>query len=329
MSGFPLVRPRRNRMSSSLRSLTQETVLSVDDLVLPMFVTEGVDVTVPVVSMPGVNRLSIDQCVREAEHSWELGIKAIAIFPHLPDRLKDSMATEATNPIGLTQNCVKAIKASLPEMLVITDVAMDPYSSDGHDGVVRDGQVLNDKTLEVLGAMAVSQAQSGADMVAPSDMMDGRVGYIREALDQAGFSSVPILAYSAKYASACYGPFRDALDSAPKEGDKKSYQMNPANAREALREVSLDVAEGADIVMVKPASFYLDVISLVKQKVDIPVAAYQVSGEYAMIMAASEKGWLDRDSVMTESLISIKRAGADIILTYFAKQAARVLRQLR
>lgn len=327
MSSFPIVRPRRNRVSHGLRSMTQETILSTDDLVLPVFVTEGENIVTPVGSMPGVNRLSIDQCVQEAKIALELGIRAIAIFPHLVDRLKDSMATESTNPLGLAQRCVRAIKSSFPEMLVITDVAMDPYSSDGHDGIVRHGQILNDETLEVLAAMAVSQAQAGADIVAPSDMMDGRVGYIRGALDRAGFSNVPILAYSVKYASACYGPFRDALDSAPKEGDKKSYQMNPANVREALREVALDVAEGADIVMVKPASFYLDIISQVRQKVDVPVAAYQVSGEYAMIMAASQRGWLDLDTVMMESLMSIKRAGADIILTYFAKQAAGILRR--
>jgi porphobilinogen synthase len=251
-----------------------------------------------------------------------LGIPAVALFPALDADLKDARATESTNPDGLLQRAVRDLKDAVPELLVITDVAMDPYSSDGHDGLVKDGRILNDETLGILAAMAVSQAQAGADLVAPSDMMDGRVGAVRAALDGAGFTEVGILSYAAKYASSFYGPFREALDSAPREGDKRTYQMDPANAREALREVRLDVAEGADIVMVKPALPYLDVIAAVRAAVDVPVAAYQVSGEYAMIRAAGEKGWLDADAAMMEALLGIRRAGADVILTYAAKQVA-------
>jgi porphobilinogen synthase len=275
--------------------------------------------------MPGVDRLSPDLLVGEAREAAALGIPAIALFPVVPDDCKDRDATESVHPDGLLQRCVKTLKDAVPEMLVITDVAMDPYSSDGHDGRVRNGEVVNDETLDILARMAVSQADAGADLVAPSDMMDGRIGHIRAALDDAGHTGTGILAYSAKYASAFYGPFRDALDSAPKHGDKKTYQMDPANAREALREVALDIEEGADIVMVKPALPYLDVIARVRAATGLPVAAYQVSGEYAMLKAAAANGWLDETACMLESLTAIRRAGADMVLTYFARDAARLL----
>jgi len=275
--------------------------------------------------MPGVFRLSPDLLLEQAQSAFTLGIPAVALFPALPESSKDRFATESTNSDGLLQRTVRELKSRIPELTVITDVAMDPYSSDGHDGVFEDGQILNDPTLEILAAMAVSQAEAGADIVAPSDMMDGRVRIIRDGLDQSDFESVGILAYSAKYASAFYGPFRDALDSAPKSGDKKTYQMDPANAREAVREVLLDVEEGADIVMVKPALPYLDVISAVRSAVQVPVAAYSVSGEYAMAKAAAQLGWLDEDAVVAEMLTAIKRAGADMILTYFAEDIAKSL----
>jgi porphobilinogen synthase len=288
-----------------------------------MFVTEGAKT--PVASMPGVFRLPRADAVKEAKELSKLGVPAVALFPALAEKLKDPLAKESVNPKGLLQRTVRDLKEAVPELCVITDVAMDPYSSDGHDGVVRSGRVVNDETLEILAAMAISQAEAGADMVAPSDMMDGRVGVLREALDQRGFTEVGILAYSAKYASAFYGPFREALDSAPKHGDKKTYQMDPANAREALREVLLDVAEGADIVMVKPALPYLDVIARVRDAVQLPVAAYHVSGEYAMVKAAGQLGWLDAKAAMRESLFAIRRAGADMILTYAAREIAAEL----
>jgi porphobilinogen synthase len=275
--------------------------------------------------MPGVDRMSLDLLVAEARAAHALGIPALALFPVVPDELKDPTASESTNSEGLLQRAIRALKDAVPELALITDVAMDPYSSDGHDGLVENGRILNDETLPILAEMAIAQAEAGADIVAPSDMMDGRIGYIREALDATGHEDTGILAYSAKYASAFYGPFRDALDSAPKHGDKKTYQMDPANAIEALREVQLDVAEGADIVMVKPGMPYLDVVRMVKDNVDVPVAAYQVSGEYAMIQAAAANGWLDRDRVVLESLLAFKRAGADMVLTYFAPHAARLL----
>jgi porphobilinogen synthase len=273
--------------------------------------------------MPGFFRLSPDLLLGEARSAHALGIPAVALFPALPETLKDRLASESTNSDGLLQRTVRELKDRIPDLAVITDVAMDPYSSDGHDGVFEDGEILNDPTLEILAAMAVAQAEAGADIVAPSDMMDGRVRAIREGLDESGFEGVGILAYSAKYASAFYGPFRDALDSAPKSGDKKTYQMDPANAREAIREVLLDVEEGADMVMVKPALPYLDVISAVRSAVPVPVAAYSVSGEYAMAKAAAQLGWLDEEAVMAEMLTAIKRAGADMILTYFAADIAR------
>ena len=318
-------RPRRNRRSDSVRRLVRETLLTPSDLILPLFVVDGSDQKVPIQSMPGVFRLSPDLLLEQARSAFTLGIPAVALFPALPDSAKDRFATESTNSDGLLQRTVRELKSRIPELTVITDVAMDPYSSDGHDGVFEDGQILNDPTLEILAAMAVSQAEAGADIVAPSDMMDGRVRIIRDDLDQSGFESVGILAYSAKYASAFYGPFRDALDSAPKSGDKKTYQMDPANAREAVREVLLDVEEGADIVMVKPALPYLDVISAVRSAVQVPVAAYSVSGEYAMAKAAAQLGWLDEDAVVAEMLTAIKRAGADMILTYFAEDIAKSL----
>jgi porphobilinogen synthase len=318
------IRPRRNRTSDAVRRLVRETTLSPSDLIWPLFVVDGGEKQ-PIDSMPGCFRLPRDLLVEEARQAWKAGIPAVALFPALPDSLKDPLARESANPDGLLQRTVRDLKEAVPDLCVITDVAMDPYSSDGHDGIVRDGRILNDETLEVLAAMAVNQAASGADLVAPSDMMDGRVGFIRSALDEAGHTEVGILAYSAKYASAFYGPFREALDSAPKSGDKKTYQMDPANVHEALREVFLDVAEGADIVMVKPAMPYLDVIATVKANVELPVAAYQVSGEYAMLKAAGRLGWLDADAVLLESLTAIKRAGADMILTYAAKDVARSL----
>lgn len=319
------IRPRRNRNSSALRNLVRETHLTTANLVLPLFVCEGKNKKIAIRSMPGCFRFSMDLLIREIREAAQLGIPAVALFPVLSEKLKDRHASESANPRGLLQNTIREIKSKVPKMAVITDVAMDPYSSDGHDGLVKNGKILNDETVEILCAMALSQAEAGADMVAPSDMMDGRVKAIRSALDQKGFQETGILAYSAKYASAFYGPFREALDSAPKKGDKKTYQMDPANSREALREILLDVKEGADIVMVKPALLYLDIISKVKQAVHIPVAAYHVSGEYAMIQAAAEKGWLDAEKCMLEALLSIKRAGADMILTYWAKQAAKLL----
>ena len=318
-------RPRRNRVSPGIRNLVRETELTPDHLILPLFVCEGKNKRIPIPSMPGCFRLSRDLLVKEVRATRKLGIPAVALFPALSDRLKDKTAMESINPDGLLQQTVKAIKQAVPDMIVITDVAMDPYSSDGHDGYVENGEIVNDVTVEILARMAVAQADAGADIVAPSDMMDGRVGAIRAALDEEGYTKVGILSYAVKYCSAFYGPFRDALDSAPRGGDKKTYQMDPANAREAIREVKLDVAEGADMVMVKPALPYLDIIRAVREAVDVPVAAYNVSGEYAMIKAAAKNGWLDEEKCMMEALISIRRAGADIILTYFAQQAAEVM----
>ena len=324
-------RPRRNRQSAALREMVQETRLHPSDFIFPLFVMEGRQVRSEVASMPGIFRYSTDLLLDEIGRCLDLGITTFDLFPNLPDTRKDRLATESTNPDGLYLQTIRAVKNRYPDALLMTDVAMDPYSSDGHDGLVGDagadaGHILNDETLEILGRMAVAQAEAGADLVGPSDMMDGRVGHIRRCLDAAGFSRVGIISYTAKYASAFYGPFRDALDSAPKFGDKKTYQMNPANAREALLEAELDTAEGADILMVKPALAYLDIISLLRQNSPLPIAAYNVSGEYAMIKAAAQNGWLDHDRAMMESLMAIKRAGADIILTYFAKEAAVLLK---
>jgi porphobilinogen synthase len=277
--------------------------------------------------MPGSYRYTLDLLLKEVNEAWELGIPAIALFPLVAEEKKDNAGTESYNPDGLIQRTVRAIKQAIPDIMIITDIALDPFSSKGHDGIVsEEGEILNDETVEVLVKQAISHAQAGADIVAPSDMMDGRIGAIRQGLDEAGYTQVAILAYTAKYASAYYGPFRDALDSAPKFGDKKTYQMNPANSREALTELALDEAEGADIVMVKPALAYLDIIHLLRSATDLPVAAYNVSGEYAMIKAAGKMGWIDEKKVMLETLTSIKRAGADLILTYFAKEVALILR---
>ena len=318
-------RPRRNRKSESVRNLVRETNLTVQDLILPLFVCDGVGVADPVSTMPGVFRYSTDKIIEVSKEARDLGIPAIALFPVIEDSLKDKMATESVNQNGLLQRSIAALKESIPELTIISDVAMDPYSSDGHDGILEDGQILNDASLEILANMALAQAQAGADIVAPSDMMDCRVGVIRDALDSEGFLDVSIMAYSAKYASAFYGPFRDALDSAPKSGDKKTYQMDPANRIEAKREVQLDIDEGADFVMIKPALAYLDVISDIKAFSSVPVAAYNVSGEYSAIKAAGQLGYLDEKAAMFETLTSIKRAGADIILSYFSMEAAREL----
>ncbi|MGB0564593.1 MAG: porphobilinogen synthase [Spirulinaceae cyanobacterium] len=318
-------RPRRLRRTGGLRRMVRETMLRVEDLIYPLFVMEGEGRQEEVPSMPGCFRYSLDLLLAEVKAAQELGIGAIALFPLIPEPQKDNAGTGSYNPEGLVPRAIRAIKAAMPQMLVITDVALDPYSSEGHDGIVKNGQILNDETVAVLVKQALMQAEAGADIVAPSDMMDGRVGAIRSGLDAAGWINVGILAYSAKYASAYYGPFRDALDSAPKFGDKKTYQMDAANAREALKEVALDIAEGADMVMVKPALAYLDVIGRIKQHTDLPVAAYNVSGEYAMIKAAAQQGWIDEQAVMLETLTSMKRAGADVILTYFAKAAALAL----
>lgn len=315
-------RPRRNRKSEAIRNLVQENTLSVNDFIFPLFLIEGKNKKTEVASMPGIYCFSLDLILKEIEACMNLGILAFDIFPNISEKLKDKTASQALNKKGLYLNALKEIKKRFPEAAIMTDVAMDPYSSDGHDGLLKNGEILNDKTLEILGKMALAQAEAGADIIGPSDMMDGRVGYIREQLDLNGFTNVSIMSYTAKYASAFYGPFRDALNSAPKFGDKKTYQMNPANSQEALIEAELDMNEGADFLMVKPALSYLDVIKLLKDHVSLPIAAYNVSGEYAMVKAASAKGWIDGDRVRDEILLSIKRAGASIILSYFAKEFA-------
>ena len=317
-------RPRRLRRSAPIRGLVRETELSPRQLIYPMFVTEGKAVRENIDTMPGQFRLSTDELVRECEELYSLGIGGVNLFGYSIE--KDDLASKSYDSAGLVQRAVRAIKKAVPELCVQTDVALDPYTTHGHDGLVMNGKIVNDESVEVLCKMALSHAEAGADWIAPSDMMDGRVGAIRNALDVQGFSDVGVLAYSAKYASCFYGPFRGALQSAPKSGDKKTYQMDPANTREALREISLDLEEGADVVMIKPALTYLDVISRVRDTFDVPIAAYNVSGEYAMVLAAAEKGWLDRDRAMMEMLLSIRRAGADMILTYFAKDAAAYLR---
>jgi len=308
-----------------MRGLARETTLSPEQLIYPMFVQEGERQRTPISSMPGQARLSIDLLVETAAQAFSLGVPGVALFPALSDDLKDPRGAESANSAGLLQRAVRALKSSVPGLLVITDVALDPYSSDGHDGVVIDGRIDNDVTVPILAQMAVAQAQAGADIVAPSDMMDGRVGAIRSALDAAGFSQVGICSYCVKYASAFYGPFREALDSAPRGGDKKTYQMDPANVREALREVRLDEAEGADWLMVKPGLPYADVIRHVRELTALPVATYQVSGEYAMLKAAAQNGWLDYDKSILETLLCLRRAGADIIFTYAAIEAAKLL----
>lgn len=324
-----MIRPRRNRKSHAVRALVRETTLSASDFIYPLFVHDK-DVNEAIDSMPGCTRWSIDGLVKEAGEAHALGIPAVVIFPAMAANLKTSEAEECYNDVGLVPRVVQALKSAHPTLCVITDVALDPYNADGHDGLVRKNdqgelQIVNDETVEVLCQQALCHSRAGVDIVSPSDMMDGRVEAIRTTLDSEGFQHVSIMAYTAKYASAFYGPFRGALESAPKAGDKKTYQMDPANAREAIRETLLDEDEGADIIMVKPAGPYLDIISLVRETTPLPVAAYQVSGEYLMIKAASKDGWLDEKAVVLESLTGIKRAGADIILTYFAKQAAQWL----
>lgn len=313
------------RRTPAIRSMVAETHLEPAQLIAPLFVTEGKDIREPIPSMPGYFRLSVDELIKEAKELWGLGVKSVLLFAKIPDELKDNTGKEALNPEGLMQRAIRTLKHNLPELCVMTDVALDPYSTYGHDGIVENGEIVNDKTVEVLAQMSVSHAEAGADFVAPSDMMDGRIGAIRQALEQQGYHLTGIMAYSAKYASCLYGPFRDALDSAPGFGDKKTYQMDVANSREALKEVLQDIEEGADIVMVKPAVAYLDIIHAVKQQVLVPVSAYHVSGEYAMIKAAAQMGWLDEEKAILEILTSIRRAGADLIATYFAKQAAQLL----
>lgn len=317
------IRPRRNRKSEAMRGLVRETRLSKEQLIYPLFIEDGENVQREIISMPGIYRWSSDTVKKEIEECLKLGIKSFILFPSVADELKDSKGSYGHSKKNFYLQITRSLKDQYPEALFISDVALDPYSSDGHDGIVKDGKILNDETIEVLCKMAVAQAEHGFDMVGPSDMMDGRVGAIRDALDDAGFKDVGIMSYTAKYASAFYGPFRDALDSAPKAGDKKTYQMDPANKREAIREMLLDEEEGADVLMVKPALSYLDVIAELKAQSTLPIAAYNVSGEYAMVKAAAEKGWLDGKAIRDEKLLSIARAGADMILTYFAKEYAQ------
>ncbi|NCI47336.1 porphobilinogen synthase [Sediminibacterium soli] len=323
-----MILTRRNRIlrqSPAIRSLVAETVLTPADFIAPLFIEEGSHTETPIPSMPGYYRRSVDLTVKEAKELWEMGIRCVLLFIKCKDELKDNTGREAWNKDGLMQRSVKAIKDAVPGMLVMTDVALDPYSSYGHDGIVKDGEILNDETVEALVKMSISHAAAGADFVAPSDMMDGRIGALRLGLEENGYTKTGIMSYSAKYASCFYGPFRDALDSAPGFGDKKTYQMDFANRTEAIRETLMDVEEGADIVMVKPALAYLDIIREIKNAVDIPVSAYQVSGEYAMIKAAAQNGWLTEDKAIVETLTAIKRAGADMIATYFAKEAVKLL----
>jgi porphobilinogen synthase len=318
-----LSRPRRNRKSKTVRNLVRETSLTPFDFVYPVFIVEGKNQKQPIAAIPGQFRYSTDELLKVCEEAEKLQIPGIVLFPKIEDKLKDANATEALNANGLVPKTVRAIKKAFPDLVVFTDIALDPFSIDGHDGIVKNGEILNDETLQILSKMALVHAEAGADFVAPSDMMDGRVRNIRQALDKDNYKNVGILSYTAKYASSFYGPFRSALDSAPRAGDKKTYQMDPANSREALRELKLDIAEGADMVMVKPALPYLDIIRLFKQHSTLPIAAYNVSGEYAMIKAAGERGWVDEKSVRDEALLSIKRAGADMIFSYFALEFAK------
>jgi len=322
---YPLRRNRRLRQSQAIRHLVRETIITPSDFLVPLFVVEGKGVKEEIPSMPNYYRYSLDLLGKEVKELWLMGLCGVLVFVKVPDALKDNAGTEALNPKGLMQRAVKTIKDACPDMLVMTDVALDPYSSYGHDGIVEDQKILNDETVEVLAEIALSHAEAGADFVAPSDMMDGRVLTIREALEDAGYTDTGIMSYSAKYASAFYGPFRDALDSAPGFGDKTSYQMDPANRFEAVEEAQADVDEGADIIMVKPGICYLDIVREIKNEIDVPIAVYQVSGEYAMVKAAAEKGWLDHDAVMMEQLLAIKRAGANIIASYFAKDVVKLM----
>ncbi|WP_299430763.1 porphobilinogen synthase [uncultured Maribacter sp.] len=327
---YPLIRNRRLRSNAAVRRLVRETIITPDDFLVPLFVVEGKGIKKEIPSMPGQYHLSLENLQKEVKELWNMGLCAVLLFAKVPDNLKDNKGTEALNPDGLMQRAVKAVKDACPEMLVMTDVALDPFSMYGHDGIVENGQILNDESSEVLAEMSVSHAEAGADFVAPSDMMDGRILTIREALEDEGYTNTGIMSYSAKYASAFYGPFRDALDSAPVDNknipkNKKTYQMDYSNRFEVIRETQMDIDEGADIVMVKPGLCYLDIVREIKNEVDVPVAVYQVSGEYAMLKAAAEKGWLDHDAVMMEQLIAIKRAGANIIASYFAKDAVKLL----
>lgn len=319
---------RRNRIlrvSPAIRAMVAETIITPNDFMAPLFVTEGENVKEEISSMPGYFRYSLDLTIKEAKELWSLGIKSVLLFVKAPDSVKDNKGTEAVNPDGLMQRAIRGIKNAIPDMVVMTDVALDPYSSYGHDGIVEGTEIVNDPTVEVLARMSLSHAQAGADFVAPSDMMDGRILAIRNILEENGFDKTGIMAYSAKYASCFYGPFRDALDSAPGFGDKKTYQMDYANSREAIKETLMDIEEGADIVMVKPAMAYLDIMRIIKDRVTVPVSAYHVSGEYAMIKAAAQRGWLDENKAILETMTSMKRAGADLIATYFAKDVVKLL----
>ncbi|HEY9364452.1 MAG TPA: porphobilinogen synthase [Chitinophagaceae bacterium] len=319
---------RRNRIlrqSAAIRNLVAETILSPNDFIVPLFIDEGENIKIEIASMPGYYRMSLDNTLKEVKELWSMGLKSVLLFIKCKDELKDNEGREALNPDGLMQRSIKAIKNAVPEMVVMTDVALDPYSIYGHDGIVKNNEIVNDPTAYVLARMSVSHAEAGADFVAPSDMMDGRIGVIRNSLEENGYTKTGIMSYSAKYASCFYGPFRDALDSAPGFGDKKTYQMDYHNRIEAVKETLIDVDEGADIVMVKPALSYLDIIRDVKNAVQVPVSAYNISGEYAMIKAASKMGWIDEDKAILETLTSIKRAGADLIATYFAKDAVRLI----
>ena len=322
---YPIRRKRRLRKSAALRDLVQETHLHPYDFIVPLFVVEGKSVKEEIPSMPNIYRMSLDEIQKEVGLLWKMGLKGVLVFVKVEDRLKDNAGTEALNADGLMQRAIQSIKATVPEMVVFSDVALDPYSSFGHDGIVEDNTIVNDATVDVLAQMALSHAQAGADVVAPSDMMDGRVLHIRKALENSGFLDTCIMSYAAKYASSFYGPFRDALDSAPGFGDKKTYQMNPANRKEAKDEVLLDIEEGADLVMVKPGLAYLDILRDLHDTTNVPLAVYQVSGEYAMLRAAAEKGWLDYEMVMMEQLLAFKRAGASIIASYSAKDAVALL----
>jgi porphobilinogen synthase len=322
-----LIRPRRNRKNAAIRAMIEETKLGTENLIYPMFLQDGKNIKTEIKSLPNNFRWSLDTLLPEIESCLKLGINHYVLFPAIEEDLKDKVASHSYSSDNFYLNVISTLKKEFPEIVLMSDVAMDPYSSDGHDGLVENGKILNDETLPILAKMAIAQAQAGIDILGPSDMMDGRIGFLREALDNEGFKDVSIMSYSAKYASAFYGPFRDALDSAPKAGDKKTYQMNPANRREAIIEAELDIKEGADMLMVKPALCYLDVISMLKEMYPVPITAYNVSGECAMVYAASQNGWLNYEATMSEMLLSIRRAGADGILTYFAKDFASLLKK--
>jgi porphobilinogen synthase len=321
-----LIRPRRNRKNAAIRAMVEETKLGTENLIYPMFLQDGKGIKTEIKSLPNNFRWSLDTLLPEIDECIKLGIKQYVLFPAIEESLKDKIASHSYASDNFYLNVISTLKKEFPDIVLMSDVAMDPYSSDGHDGLVENGKILNDESLPILAKMAIAQSQAGIDILGPSDMMDGRVGYLREALDKEGFTDVSIMSYSAKYASAFYGPFRDALDSAPKSGDKKTYQMNPANRREAIIEAELDINEGADMLMVKPALCYLDVISMLKENFPVPITAYNVSGECAMVYAAAQNGWLNYEATMSEMLLSIRRAGADGILTYFAKDFCKTLK---